>query len=363
LTKWLLGPVIALWIGLAIISPARAQYVDFCNVDRANHHLNGKVVDLTFNHGADRRIFSPILGMRRDLYVYLPPGYDPNRAYSLIIFFHMANADEHFFVHSTLLKVLDRLIAAGAFPPVVVAAPDGLFGAAGRFHREHSMFINGPNGRFEDHIIQEVIPFLTANYSIRPEREAHALAGVSAGAYGAASIAIEHRDYFGAVATVAGALNLRYYNADEVYFENFDPATYRWQNRYIPNEVIGSYYHGLLQLRAKRFMEPVFGGGDIVPLLAQTNPADRLFTSSILPGELAIYANYGGRDNFNFDAQVESFAWLASTKGIAVTLDRDPKGTHSFRSLRANIQRTLLWLGQHILPPSAELVPSSPVGH
>ena len=109
-------------------------------------------------------------------------------------------------------------------------------------------------------------------------------------------------------------------------------------------------------------MEPVFGGGDIVPLLAHTNPADRLFTYNVNPGELEIYANYGGRDNFNFDAQVESFAWLAATKGITVTLDRDPNGKHTFRSLRANIQRTLLWLGQHILPPSPDPQPQPAAG-
>jgi esterase/lipase superfamily enzyme len=357
LTKWLTTPVIAVLIGLAPVSPARAQLLDFCNLDRANARLRGKVIDYTFNHGSDHRIFSPILGMRRDLYVYLPPGYDPRRAYPLILFFHMASADEHYFVHSSLLKTFDSLIVAGAFPPVVVAAPDGLLGTASRFHREHSLFINGPNGRFEDHILQEVLPFLTANYSIRPEREAHALLGVSAGAYGAMSMAIKHREYFGAVASMAGALNLRYYNADKVYFEDFDPETYRWKTRYDPNEVIGTYYHGLLRLRARRFMAPAFGDRDIEPLLAQTNPADRLFTSDILPGELAIYANYGGRDNFNFDAQGESFAWLAGTKGIAVTLDRDPAGTHSMRYLRDNLQRALLWLGQHILPPTPDPLP------
>jgi S-formylglutathione hydrolase FrmB len=266
----------------------------------------------------------------------------------------MAVADEHYLVRSNMLLVLDNLIVTGACPPVVFVAPDGLFGSPGRFHRHHSMFINGPNGRFEDHILQEVVPFLTANYSIRPEREAHALMGVSAGGYGAMSMAIEHQEYFGAVATLGGALNLRYYNVDEIYFENFDPATYRWKTRYDPNEVIASYYHGLVRLPAKRFMGPVFGNGDIVPLLAHTNPADRLFTSDILPGQLAIYANYGGRDDFNFDAQVESFAWLAATKGIAVTLDRDPDGTHTFRYLRNNMGRALLWLGQHILPPTPD---------
>jgi enterochelin esterase-like enzyme len=54
-----------------------------------------------------------------------------------------------------------------------------------------------------------VIPFLAAHYSIRPEREAHALVGTSAGGYGAMSLAIRHRDTIGAVATLAGPLNLR----------------------------------------------------------------------------------------------------------------------------------------------------------
>jgi Putative esterase len=352
LTRRLTRPVIAVLIGLAVVSPARAQFPDFINIDRTNQRLAGVVIDYTNNHGADHRIFSPILGMPRDLYVYLPPGYDPHRAYPLIVFLHMASQDEHFFLHPILIRALDDLILQGKVPPVVVAAPDGVLGAAGLLHKHHSLFINGPNGRFEDHVIQEVVPFLMTKFSIRPEREAHALLGISGGAYGAMGIAIDHRDYFGAVATLAGALNLRYFNADETYFENFDPATYRFKTRYEPNEVIGKYYHGLLKLRAKRFMAPPFGDGDIVPLLAQTNPANRLFTSNIQPGELAIYANYGGRDNFNFDAQVESFAWLAGTRGIAVTLDRDPKGTHSFRYLKDNMGRTLIWLGQHILPPN-----------
>ncbi len=109
-------------------------------------------------------------------------------------------------------------------------------------------------------------------------------------------------------------------------------------------------------------MDPAFGAGDIVPLLTQTNPADRLFTSDLRPGQLAIYASYGGRDNFNFDAQVESFAWLAASRGIDVTLDRDPTGTHSFRYLRANLQRALIWLGQHILPPTPAPLPAAEAG-
>jgi hypothetical protein len=354
----LTSPVISVLIGLAVVPPARAQLPEFIKIDRVNQRLSGVVIDYTNNHGSDHRIFSPILGMPRDLYVYLPPGYDPHRAYPLIIFCHMASQDEQFFLHPAMTGILDSLIVAGKIPPVVVAAPDGIFGAGGLVHKHHSLFINGRNGRFEDHLLREVVPFVVTTYSIRPEREAHALLGISGGAYGAMGIALEHREYFGAVATLAGALNLRYYNADENYFEDFDPATYRWKTRYEPNEVIGKFYHGLVRMRAKRFMAPVFGGGDIVPELAQTNPADRLFSTNIQPGELAIYANYGGRDNFNFDAQVESFAWLAATKGVAVTLDRDPNGTHSLRYLRNNMGRTLQWLGQHIVPPTPGPLPA-----
>jgi S-formylglutathione hydrolase FrmB len=351
LTRWFTRPVIAALIGLAMVSVVRAQALDFSS-RRLERRLQGSVVYYTNKHGSDHRIFSPILGMRRDLCVYLPPGYDPRRAYPLVLFFHMASFDENYFTHSNLLTTLDRLILAGQVPPMVVAAPDGIFGAPGPFHREHSLFINSRNGRFEDHILQEVIPFLTANYSIRPEREAHALVGISAGGYGAMSMAIAHHDYFGAVATLAGALNLRYFNAEGRYFDDFDPSTYRWRNRYEADAVIGTYYRGIVRLRAKQFMGPVFGDGNITAELAQTNPADRLFRSDLQPGQLAIYANYGARDNFNFDAQVESFAWLAATRGIAVTLDRDPQGTHSLRYLRNNMERMLLWLGQHILAPN-----------
>ena len=121
----------------------------------------------------------------------------------------------------------------------MVACPDGTYGGRDLFCEPHSLYINGLGGRFEDHVFQEVIPFLMANYAIRPEREAPRALGTSAGGYGAMSLAIRHRDSIGAVATLAAPLNLRYSNVDGDYFEDFNPATYRWKTRYDPDEVIG----------------------------------------------------------------------------------------------------------------------------
>jgi hypothetical protein len=51
------------------------------NLQELNHCLKGHVDDYTHNHGADRRIWSDALQQPRDLYVDLPPGYDPQQQY------------------------------------------------------------------------------------------------------------------------------------------------------------------------------------------------------------------------------------------------------------------------------------------
>jgi S-formylglutathione hydrolase FrmB len=356
--NWTIPSFFAALAALVVARSVQAQLLNRVNLDRVNCRLAGHVIDYTNNHGCDRRIESSILGMRRDLYVYLPPGYDPGSAYPLILFFHMANVDEHYFIGSELLNIVDNLILRGEFPSAIIACPDGMYGGTNGFRARHSLYINGRGGRFEDHILQEVLPFLFANYSIRPEREAHALLAASAGGYGAMSLAVDHRDFFGAIATLAAPLNLRYSNCDGIYFENFNPATYRWKTRYAPHEVIGISRFGLLRFHAQRFMTPVFGEGEAaVAWITRTNPADKLSSANLQPGQLDIYVNYPGRDNFNFDAQDESFQWLAASRGVDVTLVRDPEATHSLRYLRANLRPAFIWLGQHLLPPATRSAP------
>ena len=130
-------------------------------------------------------------------------GYDARCAYPLVLFFHMADVDERYFIRSKLLREIDDLISTGQLPPAIVACPDGSYGGWNPLNAKHSLYVNGVGGRFGDHILQEIIPFLTANYSIRPEKQAHALVGFSAGGFGAMSLAIEYRNYFGAVATLS----------------------------------------------------------------------------------------------------------------------------------------------------------------
>ena len=194
--------VLALVLIALAVAPAEAQLFELVNPNHLNHKLCGRVVDYTQNHGADRRLYSPILGRSRDLYVYLPPGYDPSVAYPLILFLHGADVDEHDFLDPGDLTTVDRMMSLGEITPAVIAAPDGTYEGRNLLTSTHSLWVNGLGGRFEDHVVAEVVPFLMRTYSIRPERQAHGLLGISAGGYGAMAIALKHRGVFGAVATL-----------------------------------------------------------------------------------------------------------------------------------------------------------------
>lgn len=355
-------------LGLALVVlamlnlPARGQLLDHYRLERVNRRIAGRVVDFTHNHGADRRIFSPILGKPRDLYVYLPPGYSPTRAYPIVTYLHLSAVDEHFFVGSDRVRELDAMIVAGMFPPVIVAIPDGLIEGENRFQAPHSLFLNGVAGRFEDHLLFEVIPFLKSRYSVRPEREASTLLGTSAGGMGAASIALRHPDQFGAVAIVGAPLNLLFDTCSHGLKDDFDPATYRWKTTYDPNEVVATFYAGLRRVRAKKYLEPVFGT-DIPGMpgrIAQVNPTNLVAMGGTSPYRPAIYVNAAGKDNYNFDAQAASFVWFARSQGYEVDFEIDDNAKHNLPYFSRNHIRAFQWLARHIAP-AADLIAPSPI--
>jgi hypothetical protein len=41
----------------------------------------------------------------------------------------------------------------------------------------------------------------------------------------------------------------------------------------------------------------------VIAKVTQDHPAELLFSTNFQPGELAIYANFGAKDSWNFDAQ------------------------------------------------------------
>jgi len=141
----------------------------------------------------------------RSVAVYLPPGYDTEPA-DYPLFVGLAG-----FTGSGLRMIawqgfgeslpqrLDRLVAAGEMGPVVAAFPDGFTSLGG------NQYVNSPaTGRWEDFVLDEVVPALERRYRVRPGAEHRAVFGKSSGGYGALVHGLRHGARWGAVASHSG---------------------------------------------------------------------------------------------------------------------------------------------------------------
>jgi enterochelin esterase family protein len=109
---------------------------------------------------------------------------------------------------------LDRLIAAHQVQPIIVVLPDCFTKYGG------SQYINSEGtGRYEDYLIQELVPYIDQHYSTIPERERRGVAGKSSGGYGAIMLGMRHPEIFGAVACHSGDMHF-----DLCYRQDFPPT-------------------------------------------------------------------------------------------------------------------------------------------
>lgn len=138
---------------------------------------------------------SGLLGNRREISIYRPPGFDPQRADKLLLF--VFDADEYLSKVPTPL-ILDRLQAAGRLPPVVavfVANPD-------RAARSREL---PANPQFADFMADELLPRVLAETGLVADPARTILAGSSYGGLAAATVALRRPQQFGNVLSLSGS--------------------------------------------------------------------------------------------------------------------------------------------------------------
>jgi S-formylglutathione hydrolase FrmB len=147
----------------------------------------------------------------RDLFVYLPPGYDNGDSrypsvYCLTGFTgrgKMLLNDAAF--TPNLAERMDRLIAAGTIKPMIVVMPDCFTWYGG------SQYINSTaTGNYEDYLTREIVPFVDARFRTLDNRISRAVMGKSSGGYGALIMGLRHADLFGFVCSTAGDCYFEY---------------------------------------------------------------------------------------------------------------------------------------------------------
>ncbi len=312
-------------------------------LERVNRTLAGQVLDFTHNHGCDRRIYSPALGTRRDLYLYLPPGYDGRTAFPAMIWMHGIGQDEKDFLD--LVQVYDDGIRNGQMPPLVIVAPDGSIRGRASLIQNGSFYVNSEAGRFEDYIIRDVWAFVRRNFAVRPEREAHVLAGVSMGGFGAYNLGIKHRGEFGQIVGIMPPLDLRYVDCHGRYFANYDPNCVAYRSELRPRETIGRFY-GVVRVQSRQLLGPLLGRRNprAIDFIAAENPVEMLGRYDVKPDEFGMFVGYGTEDEFNIDAQVEHFVDVACRRGIRPTVVRVPGGRHNRKTGLAMFPALARWM-------------------
>jgi hypothetical protein len=221
--------------------------------------------------------------------------------------------------------------------------------------------VNSKLGRFEDFVVQDVWGFVQQHYPLRPERQAHALGGYSGGGAAAYRMGIKYRDQFGVVLGVAPPLNLRWLDCHGRYFSHFDPDCWGWRNKIVGHEVVGRFYC-VICIRMGRLITPLYGRGpQAVEMVSLENPIEMLDSLDVQPGQLAMYIAYGGKDEFNMGAQIESFVFRAQQRHLEVTVSFDPNERHRSLSVAGFLPQIVSWLAPRLAPFAPRPGPAVPL--
>lgn len=129
----------------------------------------------------------------RDTDVYLPPDYTTTKRYPVLYLLHgFWGAPSSFVVSLRLADVADALIRDGRARPFIAVMPPGGRPTGSKRQRTQSEWA----GVWEDFVVRGVVPWVDTRLPTLRGASARAIAGVSAGGFGAVDIALRHVGVF-----------------------------------------------------------------------------------------------------------------------------------------------------------------------
>jgi enterochelin esterase family protein len=187
----------------------------------------------TVAHGNVTKLWyhSSVLGFDRRLYVYTPAGYETGtNKYPVFYLFHGAGGDEDAWTNmGRAAQIMDNLIAQGKAKPMIVVMTNGNANQAGAQNEVPPLPSTGETGmaayqrmagKFEEHLVKDVVPFIEKNYRTLTGRDNRAIAGLSMGGAHTQTITNNNPGMFGYIGVFSmGIMNMGPQNQDAAKLE------------------------------------------------------------------------------------------------------------------------------------------------
>jgi len=255
---------------------------------------------------------SRVLGETVHYCVMLPPGYDAAtashspRRYPVLYFLHGLGDNEQTFFKAGGWNLIEDLRQQGQLTDFLIVAPEG----------RATFYINSADGRvrYNDFFIGEFIPYIETHYSIRRERSARAISGVSMGGYGALRFAFAHPELFSSVSAQSAALITE-----------------------SPKEINAATRS---ETPLSKLLGGVFGNPISVPHWNQNSPFVLARQNRARMAKLSIYFNCGQDDEFGFEKGAEELHRQLQKDGIQHEFHLYP-GNHGAAYFLAHLGETM----------------------
>lgn len=249
--------------------------------------------------------------------IYLPEGYDVAQAptFPLLLLLHGGNGSEHDLTR--FVPLIDRMIASGDLPPIVVATPGA----------RRSLYMDRRDGSecWETFLLDDLLSSLRSELNVSSAREETFLGGWSMGGLGSLRLAFKHPNLFAAVAAVEPAIE------PALTWEEVGQRVKFW--------------------RLESFTETIFGSPVDEDYWGANNPATIAIREPDRLLDLAIYFEVGDQDMLYLHEGVEFLHRTLFDAGIGHDYRLVHGAEHVGPSLEPRLADALAFIGRQLNRP------------